>query len=143
MPKQHLPILKICSCPCQAGPNAAGRGLQPPCEDAQEALLGHRFLHPFGHGVTKAQQGHCGACAAKFHNGLIQPQAGEDDAQHHIGDQNAARGHFGAVDEHLADGADYAGREKGLHIDHIKHPPPNKRDGKYLVCSGPGWMKWG
>ena len=21
MPKQHLPILKICSCPCQAGPN--------------------------------------------------------------------------------------------------------------------------
>lgn len=23
MPKQHLPILKICSCPCQAGPNAA------------------------------------------------------------------------------------------------------------------------
>lgn len=21
---QHLPILKICSCPCQAGPNAAG-----------------------------------------------------------------------------------------------------------------------
>lgn len=23
MPKQHLPILKICSCPCQAGPNGA------------------------------------------------------------------------------------------------------------------------
>lgn len=22
MPKQHLPILKICSCPCQAGPNS-------------------------------------------------------------------------------------------------------------------------
>ena len=22
MPKQHLPILKICSCPCQAGPKA-------------------------------------------------------------------------------------------------------------------------
>ena len=22
---QHLPILKICSCPCQAGPNGAGR----------------------------------------------------------------------------------------------------------------------
>lgn len=21
---QHLPILKICSCPCQAGPNALG-----------------------------------------------------------------------------------------------------------------------
>lgn len=24
MPKQHLPILKICSCPCQAGPKIAG-----------------------------------------------------------------------------------------------------------------------
>lgn len=23
MPKQHLPILKICSCPCQAGPKEA------------------------------------------------------------------------------------------------------------------------
>lgn len=24
MPKQHLPILKICSCPCQAGPKRLG-----------------------------------------------------------------------------------------------------------------------
>lgn len=24
LPMQHLPILKICSCPCQAGPNAPG-----------------------------------------------------------------------------------------------------------------------
>ena len=27
MPKQHLPILKICSCPCQAGPNVPGHFL--------------------------------------------------------------------------------------------------------------------
>lgn len=38
MPKQHLPILKICSCPCQAGPNAF-RGMELRYRSSTELVI--------------------------------------------------------------------------------------------------------
>ena len=48
MPKQHLPILKICSCPCQAGPNgAAAKGKGRATLSAQQTIP-YLSMHPDG-----------------------------------------------------------------------------------------------
>ena len=44
MPKQHLPILKICSCPCQAGPNSPQDFFRR-CRFVQQVPQGFFRLH--------------------------------------------------------------------------------------------------
>ena len=51
---QHLPILKICSCPCQAGPNAAQAFLVGICKVVVQILAGGQQVK----GRVDAEQQH-------------------------------------------------------------------------------------
>lgn len=94
-------------------------GLQSPGEDAKEAFFLHRFPDTFGKGMPKADKGNGCARSGEFNDWLIESEAAEQYADHHIADQDPCRGQFGFVNENLSDEAENTAHQKRFQIIHI------------------------
>ena len=100
------------------GSDAAGSRSEPAGKGAQQPALRHSLFHALRHGIAKAQKRHGGAAARKLHHRLPESKAPQHHAQHHIGAEDPGGGQAGAVDEHLAQGADGPAHQKSLQQHH-------------------------
>ena len=84
--------------------NSTGCGRNAPGQNAKQSLFLNALFHPLRQGISKSGQGHGRTRAREFHQGFIQPQAGQHNTGRHKQNQNPCRGHLRPVDQNLPRG---------------------------------------